>query len=248
MQYALLMWKNTRMIVLTAVCAAVYAATLIAFKTAIPIIPGITELRVAGVFPMVFGIIFGPAGAWGLGLGNLIGDIFGGTLGPASIAGVVGNFLLGYLPYTMWRSLGPLSEKSYRWDRRSWRSWASYILITVVSSAACAIVISALVDALGLVPFSVLSKIIALNDIMGGLVGVLLLIAVYDVAAGQLGLLWTDVMEIKETGGEFLRSLGALFVTAGVMFGLFGGLIPGLTPLVAGWTSVAIIIAGSLIL
>jgi len=36
------MWKNTRMIILTAVCAAIYGAALIAFKTAIPLIPGIT--------------------------------------------------------------------------------------------------------------------------------------------------------------------------------------------------------------
>jgi hypothetical protein len=46
-----------------AVCAAIYAATLIAFKTAIPLIPGITEVRVAGIFPIVLGFLFGPAGA-----------------------------------------------------------------------------------------------------------------------------------------------------------------------------------------
>src|SRR4030065_1135781 len=94
------MWKNTRMIILVAVCAAIYGATLIAFKTAIPLIPGITEVRIANVFPMVFSLLFGPAGAWGSAFGNLIGDLFGGTLGPGSIAGFVGNLLLGYLPYS----------------------------------------------------------------------------------------------------------------------------------------------------
>jgi energy-coupling factor transport system substrate-specific component len=63
MKAALQMWKNTRMIILVAVCAAIYGAALIAFKTAIPIIPGITEVRVANIFPMVFGMLFGPAGA-----------------------------------------------------------------------------------------------------------------------------------------------------------------------------------------
>ncbi|MDD5170515.1 MAG: QueT transporter family protein, partial [Syntrophales bacterium] len=87
MRDALSMWGNTRMIVLTAVCAAIYGATLIAFKAAIPLVPGITEVRVANIFPMAFGFLFGPAGAWGLAIGNLIGDIFGGTLSPASIAG-----------------------------------------------------------------------------------------------------------------------------------------------------------------
>ena len=98
MRAAIRMWRNTRMIILTAVCAAIYGAALIAFKTAIPLIPGITEVRVASIFPMVFGLLFGPAGAWGTAIGNLIGDSFGGTLGPSSMAGVIGNFLLGYLP------------------------------------------------------------------------------------------------------------------------------------------------------
>jgi energy-coupling factor transport system substrate-specific component len=53
MKAALRMWKNTRMIILVAVCAAIYGAALIAFKTAIPIIPGITEVRVANIFPSV---------------------------------------------------------------------------------------------------------------------------------------------------------------------------------------------------
>jgi hypothetical protein len=95
MSYVFSMWKNTRMIVLTAVCAAIYAAALIAFKTAIPLVPGITEVRVAGVFLIVFGFLFGPAGAWGLAFGNLIGDIFGGTLGAHFGSRVRGQFHAG---------------------------------------------------------------------------------------------------------------------------------------------------------
>ena len=150
MRSVLLLWKDTRMIVLVAVCAAIYAATLIAFKTAIPLIPGITEVRVAGIFPIVLGFLFGPAGAWGLAFGNLIGDIFGGTLTPVSIAGFFGNFLLGYLPYTLWTTLIPFAEKSYVWHIRSWRSWTIYIASALVSSAACAVVISVVADLLGM--------------------------------------------------------------------------------------------------
>jgi energy-coupling factor transport system substrate-specific component len=46
------MWKYTRMVVLTAVSAAVYAAVLVPFKP-IPIIPGFTEIRPANVLPIV---------------------------------------------------------------------------------------------------------------------------------------------------------------------------------------------------
>jgi len=86
------MWKNTRMIILVALSAAIYGAGLIAFKGGIVLIPGITEVRPANVFPVIFGLMFGPAGAWGSGIGNAIGDIFGGTLGPGSIFGFFGNF------------------------------------------------------------------------------------------------------------------------------------------------------------
>jgi len=134
---AVAMWENTRMIVLVAVCAAIYGATLIVFKTAIPLLPGITEVRVANIFPMAFGFLFGPAGAWGLAIGNLIGDIFGGTLTPSSFAGFWGNFLLGYLPYTLWTSLAPVSPTSYDWHVKSWRNWTTYTLIALVSAAAC---------------------------------------------------------------------------------------------------------------
>ena len=38
---------------------------------------GVDEVRPANVFPFVFGLLFGPAGAWGAAIGNLIGDFFG---------------------------------------------------------------------------------------------------------------------------------------------------------------------------
>jgi energy-coupling factor transport system substrate-specific component len=57
------MWKNTRMILLVALCAAVYAAVLIVFKAGIVLIPGITEVRPANLLPIVFSLLFGPAAA-----------------------------------------------------------------------------------------------------------------------------------------------------------------------------------------
>jgi len=48
--------------VLVALTAAVYAVTAVPFK-GIKSIPGFTELRPAVAIPVVFGLIFGPAGA-----------------------------------------------------------------------------------------------------------------------------------------------------------------------------------------
>src|SRR5713101_456911 len=70
-----LMWRNTRMVVLCAISAALYAAVLVPFK-AVPFIPGVTELRPANAIPIVCSFLFGPAAAWGSAIGNMIGDFF----------------------------------------------------------------------------------------------------------------------------------------------------------------------------
>src|SRR5579862_4369662 len=72
------MWRNTRMIVLCAISAALYAAILVPFKV-VPLIPGVTELRPANAIPIVCSFLFGPAAAWGSAIGNMIGDFFGGV-------------------------------------------------------------------------------------------------------------------------------------------------------------------------
>ena len=248
MKAAITMWRNTRMIILVAVCAAIYGAALVAFKTAIPLIPGITEVRVANIFPMVFGLLFGPAGAWGTAIGNLIGDTFGGTLGPGSIAGFVGNFLLGYLPYAMWTTFFPFAEKSREWKAGSWRSWISYILIAFISSAACGVVIGVAVDALGIVPYAVLTKIITLNNTVASWIGILLLLAIYSVTKQQLGLFWADVMDERDIGSPLAGTLGAWIVTAATVIGILGGVIPALPAIAVGWICTLAIIVGSLLL
>ena len=247
MKAALRMWSNTRMIILVAVCAAIYAAALIAFKTAIPLIPGITEVRVAGIFPMTMSLLFGPAGAWGLAMGNLIGDIFGGTLGPGSIAGFAGNFLMGYLPYTMWTSLAPVVGRSREWDPRKWRTWVSYIAISFISSAAAAVVIAAFVDALGIVPYPVLSKIITLNNTIGCLVGIILIAATFDVIRRQLGLFWIEVMDPEDIGSPLAGPVGAWLVTAATVIGIAAGFTAAV-PMSVVWICVAAILVGSILL
>src|SRR5256712_12760277 len=96
------MWRNTRMVVLTAICAALYAAILIPFKV-VPLIPGITEFRPANAVPIVCSFLFGPAAAWGAAFGNLIGDFFGG-LGPGDLFGFLANLLYGLVPYAVWEA------------------------------------------------------------------------------------------------------------------------------------------------
>ena len=248
MRAAFTMWKNSRMIILVAVCAAIYGAALITFKTAVPLIPGITELRVANIFPMVFGILFGPAGAWGSAFGNLIGDMFGGTLGPGSIAGFVGNFLLGYLPYSMWTHLIPFAGLPREWQPGSWLCRINYFLIAFVSGTACAVVIGTFVDFLGIVPYTILTKIITLNNTLGSWIGLILLVAVFKVTRDQFGLFWLEVMDEEDIGKPVAGRVGAWLVTIASVMGLLGGVISGLPAANVGWLSTLVILIGSLLL
>lgn len=108
------MWKYPKMITLVAICAAIYAALLIPFKA---IVIFSVEVRVATVIVPAMGILFGPAGAWGVGIGNLIGDFFG-SMSVASIFGVISNFFFAYVPYKVWYMVkGDVEPKTQKFSK-----------------------------------------------------------------------------------------------------------------------------------
>jgi len=184
-------WQDTRLIVLTAQIAAIYAAVLIPFKVGIPLIPGFVELRPANAIPIIASLLFGPAAAWGAAIGNLIGDLFG-TLGPGSIFGAIGNFLYAYLPYRLWGHLGPLSS-GHPPELRSFHQILEYLTICVLASLVCAGTIAWGLDVMHLLPFQVLAPAIFLNNLlMSALLGPPLLRFLYPRVA-RWGLLYGDI-------------------------------------------------------
>src|SRR5690242_9336190 len=152
------MWGNTRMVVLTAICAALYAAVLIPFKV-VPLIPGITEFRPANAVPVVCSFLFGPAAAWGAAFGNLIGDFFTG-LGPGDLFGFVGNFLYAFVPYRLWRACAPGGDPV----PRTLGGWALLLGIIAAACMLCAATVGFGLQLLGFVPFAVLANVIVLNN------------------------------------------------------------------------------------
>ena len=183
-----LMWRNTRMVVLCAISAALYAAVLVPFKV-VPLIPGVTELRPANAIPVVCSFLFGPAAAWGSAIGNMIGDFFGGV-GPGDIFGFFDNLAYGYIPYKAWsiiaRGQSPIS--------RSPSNIAKYIAVCLAASILCADLVGWGDNLLGFRPFSILGNVIIFNNMLSALfLSPLILLGVYPrVRAGRM--LYRDVM------------------------------------------------------
>ena len=215
------MWRHTQMVVLVALSAAIYAAVLIPFK-GIPLVPGFIEIRPANVFPVVFGLLFGPAGAWGAAIGNLIGDFFG-SLSLGSIAGFVGNFFLALLPYKMWGSF--FRNQNMETNVNSGKKFGVYVAVAFLASVVCAVIISWFVALLGLVPFTVALPLITSNNaIMAIVLGPILLLALYP-RVKQWGLLWTEIMEPEEVSASRFQRVGNVLVWVGGIGGAVVGLI-----------------------
>jgi energy-coupling factor transport system substrate-specific component len=207
------MWGNTRLVVLAAVTAALYAALLIPFKPLV-LIPGLTEVRPAAAVPLVSGLLFGPAGAVGAALGNLLGDFFG-TLGWGSLFGLGGNFLLAYIPYRLLRP-GPKPYLS------TWPGLLKVEGAVVLAAAACGLFVGWGADLLGLAPFAALGNVIAANDVIyPAILGPLLLKAL-DGRVRRLGLLYPDVLDEQPRRPKTFW-LGFILIVVAVVGGYVGG-------------------------
>lgn len=180
------MWANTRMIVLAAMSASLYAAILIPFKV-IPLVPGITEFRPANAVPVVCSFLFGPAAAWGAAIGNAIGDSFGG-LGPGDAFGFLANLLYGLAPYRIWRATGGGRPVPTGFAD------ASRLALAIAGGAgACALVVGWGLNALGFWPFPVVASAALLNNlVVAGLLAPAVLRLLYP-RVERAGLLYGDV-------------------------------------------------------
>jgi energy-coupling factor transport system substrate-specific component len=221
------MWNNTRMVVLSAFCGAVFAAVLAVFN-AIPIIPAIHSLRPGNALPVVFSLMFGPAGAWGAVIGNTLGDFFG-ILGPGTAFGAFGNFLYGLIPYRLWRRFGdpPL-------EIRSWPAFLRLLIVVSAAGIACSLSITTGVYALALipVPFGFLFWMIVAQSVGFTLLLAPLLLNAIVPRARRWGLLYQDLLP-KETIGTRSRVLRALAVPL-LALSLIGGTVLAFC-LINGW-------------
>jgi energy-coupling factor transport system substrate-specific component len=207
------MWRYSTMVVLTVLTAGLFAAILIPFK-GIPLIPGVTELRPANVIPLVFGLLFGPAGAWGAAFGNLIGDFFG-TLGPGSIFGFWGNFLAAYLPYQMWRGLSLTPHGP---------QWLWFILAALLGGASCALVVGFGLASLKLLPFSIIAIAVFLNNVLVALTLAPFLLRLLAPRVSRWDLYWEELMTPEDCQPGHAPKVGLILAWVGAGGGYVLGL------------------------
>lgn len=212
------MWRNTRMVVLTAICAALYAAILIPFKV-VPLIPGITEFRPANAVPVVCSFLFGPAAAWGAAFGNLIGDFFGG-LGPGDLFGFAGNFCFGLVPYLVWEALTPEPPVPVDPGPGGLAQAGSQALRLfgpiLLGAMLCATIVGWGLQVLGFHPFNVLGTLVLLNNLVVAAVLSPLLLGVLYPRVARARLLYRDVLGPRRRPPRWRALLGVTLVVVGI--------------------------------
>lgn len=214
------------MVVLTAICAALYAALLIPFKI-VPLVPGITEFRPANAVPVVCSLLFGPAAAWGAAFGNLIGDFFGG-LGPGDLFGFLGNLTYGLVPYAVWDAV---TDRPPTPSRRLGLLGLEAVIL--LASMLCATIVGWGLNVLQFHLFTVLGTLVLLNNlVVAALLGPLLLHLLYPRIAGAR-LLYRDLLEPRPPLSRGRAALGVTLVVVGTV----GAFVAGQLIAAGRWTA-----------
>lgn len=123
-------WTDRKGIANIAMTGLLYALLLIPFNQLHWTIAGIS-IRPAAMLPIFSGIIFGPAAAWGLAIGNIAGDFFG-SWSMMSVFGFLVNFLMPYLSYLVWHRL--MEGHEFRVNRTS---VGYYLLVSFTITTVC---------------------------------------------------------------------------------------------------------------
>ena len=129
-------WTRKRGLTWIAVTAILYALVLIPFNLVHWDIAGI-PIRPAAALTVVLGILWGPAAAWGLGIGNIAGDL-SGSWSLMSIAGFLINVLCPYLSYRLWHRM--MKGHELRMDRTS-IGW--FLVVTFIATLVCMALLAA---------------------------------------------------------------------------------------------------------
>jgi energy-coupling factor transport system substrate-specific component len=227
MRAVVTMWSNTRMIALVPVVAALYAAAEVALApVSIVLIPGIVQFRASSILTMLLGLLFGPAGAWGVAIGNTVGDYFTGSLALGSFFGFWSSFIVPYFGYIgLSLLLDRRKSDAERWSRVR---VIGLIVIALLAAPVSAVVLAWGLEVLGIAPFQVIANILVANFAIGDVIGVGLFLLLGP-RVRRLGATWTEIMSPEEVRGPRTRQAGVALMAIGGLVGWTLGALLGLT-------------------
>jgi len=188
------MFRYSAMIKSAALCATVFGFVAVLLKNSFVIIPEVTEVRLCNILPCVLGIWFGPAAAWGCGIGNLVGDM-GGSLTLLSLPGFFANFFSAWIPYKIWGVFGaiyhenPLERPSLK--SKNW--FLRYLVGGFCSVTACSAILAFSFDLYGSLSAVNTYFMIFLNNISATLLGTGLFV-VLSFLPEKILVYWRDQM------------------------------------------------------
>ena len=142
----------------------IFIAVAAPFKTLLSLVPGMTEVRPANTIPVVFGLLWGPAGAWGIAIANVITDILAGSSFKVWFPGLIINFFYAWLPYKFWYSFD-IKKKGVEAPRlRSVKDILKFILVVFLSSLVTTMLLSLLFEILGFQDFGASGLLLFFNN------------------------------------------------------------------------------------
>lgn len=114
----------------------IYLLVALPFK-ALDILPDLANIRPNSAFIPIYGLLFGPVGAWTNALGNCLYDLLTGSFTKSTIAGNIANFCVPLLMYKLWQRL-----VGGRFKLADSRDLALYIVISATGAVAKALIIT----------------------------------------------------------------------------------------------------------
>lgn len=135
------------------------------FKALFSLVPGMTEVRPANMIPPILGIIWGPAGAWGISIANAISDI---VVSHSSFTvwfpGMIINFFFSYLPYRMWYSLNYKKQGAIKPNLSRVSEILRFIYVCFIDSLVTTVLLALLFEILGFQSFSSSALLLFFNN------------------------------------------------------------------------------------
>ncbi len=211
-------FKKKKWLIRMVCVGALFLVVALPFKKLLTLVDGMTEVRPANMIPVVFGLLWGPAGAWGIAIANLISDIIDAVSSygfdslfsvfrfKILIGGFIINFFYAYLPYKLWYSLDFGRGYVVKPRLRSVKDILKFIYIVFVDSLITTVLLSLLFEHLGFQQFGSSGLLLFFNNfdfaVILGVPATLL------ITSNRNAQFWTPTLPVEEGDEKSVKKKG----------------------------------------